>query len=59
MDNIKLACDAASAVVCALLEYSRTGLDIEKFSEYVSEHFPKEVALHIKTLVFNAIEEEN
>lgn len=45
MNNIKLACDAASAVACALLEYSRKELDSERFSKYVSEHFPKEVAV--------------
>ena len=55
MENIKLACDAASAIACALLEKKEGTFNIVVFRHYVETNFPSEVAVHLITLV-NQIE---
>ena len=48
MNNLKLACDAASIVADAL---STKNLDFKEFTVYCKNSFPKEVAEHIIRVV--------
>lgn len=48
MENLKLACDAVSAVYCGLSDIS---LDFDAFKDHCYNVFPKEVAEHIIRLV--------
>lgn len=58
MDYIKLANDAASITACALADHINNNLDYEKFTKTLNQHFPKEVAEHIETIVSQIINSE-
>ena len=49
--NIKLANDTASIVACTLQDYMNGELNWEPFTKALYQNFPREVAVHVETIV--------
>lgn len=56
MDNIKLACDAASVTAIAIDYHHKGQFNWDVFSNYVRKTFPTDVAEHIETIVSNIVD---
>ena len=56
MDEIKLANDTANIVACTLQDYMNGKLSWEPFTKALHQNFPKEIAVHVETIIFQIVQ---